>query len=180
MFGLSIKERLNGIAALWSVYVTTKNKVIATVVAALFFFALGRWSAPEKIKIEKETITIEAERLDNKTHVRIDENRNITIVEITKPDGTKIKKKTIIIDKNSDTRDEASKDTTVTTLTKETKTITKGSKVTISALGGLHLTNIKGPVVYGGHISRPILGPVTVGIFGLSNGIVGMSIGLQF
>ena len=81
----------------------------------------------------------------------------------------------------ADDRTSKSDDKTVDKSTKtETKEIEKSSsKLTISLLGAVNVTD-PGLPTYGIAITRPILGPITVGAFGFQNGLVGVSIGLTF
>lgn len=152
---------------------TDRTKYIIVGVALLTAFAAGRWLAPEKVKIEKQIVTVE-KQVDTKDK---DDHKKTTITETTKPDGTKTK--TTVITDDSQTKDTTKTDTA--TKETETKEITRGtSKVTLSALGGVHLGLGSQPVVYGGMISKPVLGPITIGIWGLSDATAGASIGLTF
>lgn len=85
-------------------------------------------------------------------------NRVITIVK--RPDGTVEK---------------VIKDNSVITTDTETK-VKERSKLAISALAG---TDLSKPI-YGAAVSKEVLGPITIGIFGLSNASFGASVGLNF
>ena len=50
----------------------------------------------------------------------------------------------------------------------------------ISALAGFSPFSDPHTPVYGGHVSTQLLGPINVGAFGLTNGTIGMSLGLDF
>ena len=53
----------------------------------------------------------------------------------------------------------------------------------ISALAGAQISNPltgQAGTVYGAHIQRDILGPVSIGLWGLSNATVGGSVGISF
>jgi hypothetical protein len=151
---------------------TTKQLIIIGVVLLLTAFAVGRWSAPEKVKIQ--TVTVEKKTDDKQT--AIDDHKVTTITETDKPDGTKVKKTVISDNKDTHIEDKKTDDLTQTT-TKETEK--SSSKVTISALAALNVTK-PGLPIYGASITRPILGPITVGLFGLQNGTAGVSVGLTF
>ena len=151
---------------------STKQMLIIGAVALLTAFAVGRWSAPEKVKIQ----TVEVEKKTEDKKVNIDDHKVTTIVETDKPDGTKTK--TTVITDNKDTKvvDKKTDDTTKTT----TKEIDKSSSnVTISALAAINITS-PGLPIYGASVTKPILGPITVGIFGFQNGMAGASVGLTF
>lgn len=103
----------------------------------------------------------------------------IVTVEVVK----KKKTKTVVTKKpDGTTRTE----TTVTDVT-DTKQKVKDTvvaapvskKTSINALAGLDTTHNFTPV-YGLSVTREVLGPVTVGAFGLTNGIVGVSFGVSF
>ena len=150
---------------------STKIKMLIVVVSIGTAFAIGRYTVPEKVRVETKIVEVEKKVEDKKENTH-KQTHTITTV---KPDGTKVTDETtkeddIIDDKDTDV---VSKNTDTTTET------TRGaSKVTISALGALNLTN--STPAYGLSITKPILGPITVGLFGLNNGTVGASIGLTF
>jgi hypothetical protein len=151
---------------------TTKFTLALIAVALLTSFAAGRWSAPEKIKIQ----TIEVEKKTDDKKVVTDDKKRTTIVEVDKPDGTKVK--TTVIADVSDIKayDKITDDVTKT----QTKEIDKSSsKVTISLLVAINLTGPYLPT-YGVAITKPILGPITVGLFGLQDRTIGASVGLTF
>jgi hypothetical protein len=158
---------------------TQKQKIIITSVALLTAFAVGRYSTPTKVKIVTQTVTVE-KKVDT-TQTNTDSNKHLTTVktETDLPDGTKtIVTKTELTDdtkKKTDTKDVTS-DTINTTVSKE---VTRGSSpVTLSLLAGAQLTGFT--PVYGGSISKEVLGPITLGAFYLSNTTAGLSVGLTF
>lgn len=152
---------------------TTKWKIAIAGIALLTSFAAGRWLAPEKIKTVKEIVTVK-----EKQKVRIvekDVHRTTTITEY--PDGRKV---TVIQDDSTQSSNTDSSSRTNTN-SRETTEITRGtSKVTISALGGVSLLSDPLVTVWGVSVTKPILGPVTVGAWGLSNKHYGGSLGLTF
>ena len=151
---------------------STKTILIIAAIALLTAFAVGRWSAPEKVKIQ--TVTVENKTDDKK--VNTDDHKVTTITETDKPDGTKTKVTVISDNKDTQLVDKKTDDLTQTT-TKEVDR--SSSKVTISALAAANITKLGAPI-YGGSISKPILGPITVGAFGFQNGMIGVSLGLSF
>ncbi len=158
---------------------TRKTKIIIVTVGLATSFAFGRYSTPEKIKIETKIVEVEKKTDDKKIIDKEKKHVKTTVTEIDKPDGTKIITSVTTDDSTDDTKttDIATDDTTKNTdITKE---VTKGSnKVTVAALGGIDFTN--GHYVFGASVSRPLLGPVTFGLFGLSDLTFGISLGLQF
>lgn len=161
---------------------STKTKVIIVIVYTAVAVASGRYLTPEKVKIE--TKVVEA---DKKTDT-IDNSKNkhqikkTTVTVNKKPTGEETivtnttvetvvddKKTQVVIDQSSKKSDD-----------KETKTAA-ADKITISALAGANLSSLAtSPFVYGLSITRPILGPVTLGLWGLSNASCGVSVGLTF
>lgn len=77
---------------------------------------------------------------------------------------------------------------TVTTITdhsvkssSETKTAIKAGKgLSVSALVANDFSNRGLSPIYGASVSKEIIGPITIGAFGLTNGTVGVSVGLNF
>lgn len=143
---------------------TSKTKIILASVSLLTAFAFGRWSAPEYVKTDKET----TENSDTT------KKKKKTTTEKENPDGSK--------EKTVTEEEETSKSKSKTDA--ESEEVRAGSsKVTISVLAGTSVfddSSIGSNIRYGVSISRPILGPITVGAFYLTPGIVGASIGLTF
>lgn len=158
---------------------TTKKKIAAVLVYTLVIFAVGRYTASVKIKESSS----EAKKTDTTITKNVDLTKNThtetTQTERVLPDGTKETTIKIVKDdslgKSIDTHaDKKSTDTKA-----EDKTIERGQdKVNISLLGGYDFTNTK--TVYGMSVVKPILGPISCGLWGLNNATVGASIGLSF
>jgi len=160
----------------------TKYKVLIIIAVGATGVAVGRFTVPERVKIETKTvevvktITVKDTTKDKKVH------KETTIVEVTKPDGTKETTTKVVLD--SDLK----KDTTTHTNVSDSKsaddkseTTKTGSRLNISVLAGAPVSlHGLGNFVYGVHVSRDLLGPISVGLFGLSDGVVGGSIGLTF
>lgn len=165
------------------------NKTLGLVSVGIFAFGLllGRYSVPEQVKKESQTVTQTQSNQAQKAQTDSDRDLHKQIVqtEVIKPDGTKV-----IVTKTSEEAhsDRKAKVDTVTaesahSESKQTSEVTRGSsKVTVSFMAGpsFSLTNGLGPLVYGGSITKPVLGPITVGVWGLSNGTGGVSLGFTF
>lgn len=151
---------------------TTKQILIISAIALATAFAFGRWSAPEKVKIQ--TVEVEKKVDDKKTAV--DDHKLTTITETDKPDGTKVKTTVIADDRNTKV-DDKSVDTSAKTETKEIDR--SSSKVTVSFLGGIAIASPYLPT-YGVAVTKPVVGPLTIGLFGFQNGLIGASLGLTF
>lgn len=157
----------------------SKTQVAVAIAALLTAFAVGRYSLPEKIKIV--TNTVEVEKKTEKKTVEADKHKTTTTKEVVKPDGTKETTTTVVEDttRNSNTDSTTDKNKSAQS---DSETTYGSSKVTVSALAGAKLgfPPTEGTLVYGGSITKPILGPITVGIWALSNATGGASIGLTF
>src|SRR5271166_2264531 len=148
---------------------TLKYKILAVITIVVTSFAIGRFTTPVKTVVQTKIVEVE-KKVDN-----TDTKQNQTETITKKPDGTE----TTTIITNTDTKN-TSVDTTSVTDT-STKTVTKeSSKVTISALAGapISLHGIGLPT-YGIAISKEILGPIGVGVFGFTDGVGGVSISLS-
>lgn len=141
----------------------TKYKVIAGSAVVLVAFAFGRYSAP---KIPDSTSKSETTKEINKD---TDTHKTTTVTET--PDGKKV---TTITE---DTEIKANS----TTDTKKSEVITapKTSLINISALAGLDTSRGFVPT-YGISASKEFIGPITLGTFGLTNGVIGVSVGVNF
>lgn len=158
---------------------SNRNKAIIVGVSLATAFVIGRYTVPEKVKIETKIVEVEKKSTDSDVGVKTDKHKKVTITKTTKPDG----EKTVTITKTDDDSSDVNvnnKQTTQTTTDKDTlKEITAaGSKLTISALAGFDLGTMK--PTYGASFTKPILGPITIGGFILSNGSCGGSLGLTF
>lgn len=167
----------------------SKNRNIKIAIVLVFgvvCFALGRWLSPEKVKIQREVVvkedTTKIEQL--KTDLERLKKKKTTTVEVIRPDGTREIK--TVVKEDESVRKQKSKDTTTTivkeTSEKESKEITNSSSVlTLSALVGTDITSLSSSskLQFGAHVQRTIIGPFTLGVFGLSSGTAGFSLGLS-
>lgn len=127
----------------------------------------GYWFAPQKIKIE--------ERIVEKKVVQTvkDQDKNVVRVREKRPDGTVV------------TRTEVNTKTTERSKTDEsreqekTKTVQRGASMNLSLLAGKRLDDLSQPPVYGVAVSRAVLGPISLGLWGLTDKTVGVSLGVQ-
>ena len=138
-----------------------KNKVviggIAVVVVAYY---AGKHSAPEKVRVE--TVTVEVEKKVNK------EQRKKVFIKENK-DGSK--ETTIVVDTSVNENTRTNAESTV----KETITRTK-LNVSVLVGGSLPLSE----PIFGISAQKNFIGPITLGIWGLTNKTGGVSIGLNF
>lgn len=150
----------------------TKYKLIVCTVSLLVAFALGRYTVPVEVKIEKQIVTVEVEKKVNdlKTNERRVETEEVRL------DGTKVRK--IVTNTSTDSHQTSSNEERAATIEKETRD--SRARLTASLLGGLSVSDLTQPPVFGLHVSKPILGPITFGVWGLTSKVGGISVGLQF
>lgn len=156
-----------------------KYQVALAGVVILTAFAFGRYSAPEKIKIVKETAEVDNKKKDSETDVNKTTNKKTTIVEEVKPDGTTKKTTEIVEGTETNKQKTVSEDSQSIKTSKETKEIIKDTgRLNLGLLAGAAVTDRK--LIYGAYLSRNVLGPITLGVWGFNNATFGASIGLSF
>jgi hypothetical protein len=136
--------------------------IITALILLAVAFAAGRYSV-------KSVITTEVTKTEEKKKEDIKQDSHTVIVKA--PDGTT----TTTIDTHVDTH---IVDTTKTTdqLVQQTNT---RKTLQISLLGGYNYASPQG-IDVGLSVSKEVLGPVTVGLWGMKSGIIGLSVGLNF
>lgn len=146
----------------------TKTKVILGITAILTAFSFGRFSAPVKTVTETKVVEVEKKTEDKD----ITDHKKVVIVK--NKDGSSTTTVT-------DDRDSKSKQTDNTQVSSDTTKITikEGARTTITAMAGVSITQVGTPI-YGASVSRTIMGPIAIGAFGLSNGVGGVTLGLNF
>jgi hypothetical protein len=132
---------------------------IAVIVLAVIAYAAGRYMSPDKIKTEVKTV--EVEKIVTKV-----QHKKVVIKE--NKDGSK--ETVIITDTKSDEKGKSNTDI-------KNKEVTNKGSFNISVLAGSSVP-ING--VLGISANKNILGPITVGAWGLTNGIAGLSLGINF
>lgn len=133
--------------------------------ALLLAFAAGRFLTPVKI----ETKTVEVEK--KQTETDRDKHKDTTTVVTEKPDGTKVTETRTAEDTKThrDSRTDA-------TTTSDTTKIYGASRLSVAALGCISSEKLS----YGLSLSKNILGPITAGVWGLTSGTFGVSLGVEF
>lgn len=161
--------------------ITTKQKVIISVVVLSAAYASGRWASPTKIVTKTQTVEVQIQKDKTQTDTNRDKHTKTVVQELRKPDGTVEKTTTVTQDDTTERKtNSVSLETDSRKATSDKEVTYSQAKVTISALGGLSFHGVVPQTVYGASISKPIFGPVTVGGFYLSNQTAGVSIGLTF
>jgi len=151
-----------------------KTKLAIAITVVFGAFAFGRYSAPITVK----TVEVEKKETKDNSKTDIEKKKKAVIVDVTLPDGTHKKTTTI-------TEDDSNKKTDNTTVeddtTKSKEVVKEKSKLTIAALAGVK-PSFSSPMtpIYGAQVSKEIIGPLSFGLFGLSNGVCGASVGISF
>lgn len=156
---------------------SSKALIITAIVLFALGAAIGRYTVPEKVRVETKIVTVEKKTENKNTDVK--DHKKITVIEIDNKDGSKTKTTTTTDDSDKRVNDKTT-DSIDTSQSSVTETIRGSSKVTISLLAGTKLSFSANPIVFGGIISKPLLGPITVSVYGLSDASGGFGLGLQF
>jgi len=157
----------------------TKIQVIGLTILLVAVFAFGRYSAPEKIKTVEKIVEVEKKTKEEKEQEKREIHRTTTITETIKPNGEKV----IVTEIREDTNVVKNKDTAIVKDkviegTKDEEIVKSGSHLNVALLVGNKVDLSNG--IIGAHISRNLIGPISIGLFGLSSGILGASVGLEF
>lgn len=157
-----------------------KYKIIITILVVLVSFAAGRFSTPVKIKTETKIVTVEKEvekkDEEKKSHRHVDTRTTMVV----KPDGTKETTVTTSTDVNTGTAIKDSKtDSSQTLSDKSMEKVKDSGRTALSLLAGVDVKSPTG-IVYGISASRTFLGPLSLGIFGMTNNTCGASVGIVF
>lgn len=178
--------------------ISNKNLVLGSLIVVGVSVAIGRYTAPEKIKIEKEYVQLDSKTKETKQDksTDLDKDRRIqkTVVEVQKPDGTKETTTTVTEDittkkKTDTTTVDVTNENKITKNTESKEVESKSGKTHLNALVGSKIdnlgTNNGNPLLYGVHGSIDLLGPISVGAWGLTdsslnNKACGLSLGISF
>jgi len=168
---------------------STRNKVIIAVSAMAVSFASGRYLTPVKVKTETKVVTVEKVVADTTKHDTTKTHKTTTTVEKDQPNGEKDTTTTVVEDTGVNDIDSTKTTTTYNTSSDTLKQVTKDSgKTSVALLVGAQVNPnmlstpslTTSPFVFGAHVQRSIIGPVTIGVWGLSNLTFGASVGILF
>lgn len=147
---------------------TLKNKLILAILGLSLAFVAGRYTNQVTETSHSQVTSNEDKNVQKDTHDKV----ITTITE--KPDGEKQTTITETKDVISVTQDDKHSVSVV-----DTSKITGSSpKTTVSALAAIDI-HTKLPT-YGASISHELIGPISVGVFGLTSGVAGVSLGITF
>lgn len=158
----------------------TKTKLVICAASIVISYAFGYYEAPYKIKTEIKTVEVEKKVETSESDTERNKHRKITTIETTAPDGTKTKTTTSTEDTSTSKKtDSSTSDDTSKSTTEKKEIIKTGKTLNIAVLASEHIT-APGVPVYGASVTTTLVGPVTVGVFGFTNGAIGASVGLNF
>lgn len=150
-------------------------------IVAAVAFSLGWYTTPTKTITVTKTIEVEKSTKDKDVDKDLNKHKETTVVEVVKPDGTKETTTTVVEDTSSSKKSSESSTSESKASNSTTKEVSREkASITISALAGLKLNDLTTTPVYGGIVTKPILGPLSIGVWGLTNTTVGCSLGLSF
>lgn len=169
-----------------SKFTENKTKLIVGLVLLLVGAGLGRYASPAKVEIKTETVEVE-KIVEKKVYVedakkKKANKRQTHTIETTKPDGTKTKEtfdldeSTTFVETHEGETTELNKEHEA--VNKSDKTVTNETKWQINALAGADIP--RAVIVYGAQVEYRVLGPIFVGGFGLTSGVLGVSSGISF
>ena len=149
------------------------NKIIIGVIvsSSILAFAVGRYTARKEAQIIVRIVEVE------KKHTQVEENKEIKRHEervITEtPDGTKTTKTVV------DTVTDAKKTAETKQESKTISDVKVKESFRIYGIAGYRLRAPREPI-YGAGASAKVLGPVEAGVMGLTDGTVGVTVGISF
>lgn len=129
-----------------------------------FYWAIGIALLGLGFELGVHSVDISTTKVDT---VAVDHTKTV-IVTVKAKDGSSTTTETI--DQKSKTKTDAISQVPVTTK----------QKTNISVLVGNDFSNSVIKPMYGVSVTRELLGPVTVGAYGLTNGVIGISLGINF
>lgn len=142
------------------------KKAIILLVIAVVGFAFGRYSVQSK----EITKTVE-NKVDTKTDIDKNTHKETTITK--KPNGEEV---TVVVE---DTKTDISRTKESSTSSTAQVTVPARKTINISVLAANDYKNPFKPI-YGISFQKEFLGPITLGVWGLANSTIGLSIGLNF
>lgn len=155
---------------------TTKAKVIITIVSLATAFAFVRYSLPEKVVTI--TKTVEVEKKVATTDSDTNRHKETKTTEKTNTDGSK--EVTTVVTEDTNRKTGSKEVDSDRKLSDTSTTTTRGQgHTTLSALVGTSVTS-KGVQAYGVSATTAIWGPIAISVWGLNNGIIGAGLGLTF
>lgn len=156
---------------------TTKQTAGAIIAALALGLAIGRFSLPAKLVTKVQTVEVEKQQIV--AMQKQQDNSVVVVTETKKKDGSDVivttTQKNVVTVAKTDTKEQDSKQSVST---KEVMYNTQ--KLGINVLAGPQSFSNLTTIVYGGQLTYGILGPIDVGVYGFTDGRMGVSFGLRF
>jgi hypothetical protein len=152
--------------------ITNKREVIFVVIGLVTAFAFGYYFGDAPVQRSTETKTKRETQVEEKKNVQTHTTTTTTKSPTGAVTTTTVTDTSVVAIKDTDTRVENS--------TTSTENSQKRSKVSVQALLALDLQKGIQQPIYGIAAQKEFIGPITLGAFGLTNGVIGVSIGLNF
>ena len=160
-----------------------KNTIIILVVLTVGA-AIGRFSLPAKTIVKTQVQTVTKEVVKTVEIDKTDYYKNKVLIETTttKPDGTIIKerefvdKSVVVKDEEKNTTNTTNSSTTSNSTTEKIYNNNNASARVIVARNASHLSED----IYGLQLEKKIIGPFTIGVLGLTDKTIGLSLGMGF
>lgn len=149
----------------------TKRELLVIVLGLIVAFSFGRYSVTFPPQIET--------KIEQVSHTETEEHKNVHvvthIVTAKTPEGVVTSETTIdrVITTDKDHSESAS------TRSASVSTPQVHKKINISALVAMDINNGLRHT-YGISVSKEVVGPITVGVWALHTGMLGLSLGLNF
>jgi hypothetical protein len=151
---------------------TTKYQIITAVSLVVLAFAFGRYSVTKDAS--KQVTTQTHEQVDTQVQKDKDVHTITTTTTEKAEDGSQITK--TVVDQTSVAHTAEEQEATIDT--KKQVITTSAPRTTVSGLAGIDF-HTKQPT-YGAMVQRQLIGPISVGVWGLSNLSGGISVGVSF
>lgn len=151
-----------------------KVKIVAVLIIVLVSFAAGRYTVSRSVEKVEEKI------VDKKIDIKEDTKSNLKTTTVTVKLPTGEERTTTVTEVNTEEHKEVAKTETDKTVTKTVEVT--GGKTPLTLSGMASIAPFKGDFlpVYGLLVQKQVMGPVSVGLWGSTNGVVGITVGVSF
>lgn len=159
----------------------TNLKIITiTTIYTIVIFSVGRYLFPYSAKHSKSLeINTEGKKVTSQKVKKLKlDDKKLTLKQKREPNG--VVSTTRILEHRSISHFGSKKEGYIEKVSSSSSSTSFLHLYRLNLLGGINLTEKTFPISAGIHMTRPILGPVNGGFFLLSNGLFGITIGIDF
>lgn len=147
-----------------------KHKIILT---AVILTAIGAGYAGGRLHARSGRTTSET------TEARTETDQSTTTTTTTQVSPTVVR--TVVVTDGKKTLEERhTEDTKIRPPSLPPAASKRANRMNVSVLAGIDFSSAVPKPTYGVSINKEFIGPITVGVFGLTNGTIGASIGVNF